>query len=182
MLHIGSPSRLFRQYGRWVDQGLIIGLNRDSGAAADASASMAQGVVDAASGMSPTLDPIGLSGINPGDLLAAGFDRALDAISNVAGAITGLDGSRANIGIFGQGAVSSSSVGSDTVTSGTIAPSSVLTNNNSNSQTDNSTQVQIDKGAIVINSTGDPADDVDKLLEELDKRIIENRNKALGGG
>ncbi|WP_348796768.1 hypothetical protein [Lactobacillus gasseri] len=51
---------------------------------------MAQGVVDAASGMSPTLDPIGLSGINPGDLLAAGFDRALDAISNVAGAITGL--------------------------------------------------------------------------------------------
>ncbi|UWI43325.1 tape measure protein [Lactobacillus paragasseri] len=182
VLHIGSPSRLFRQYGRWVDQGLIIGLNRDAGAAADASASMAQGVVDAASGMSPTLDPIGLSGINPGDLLAAGFDRALDAISNVAGAITGLDGSRANIGIFGQGAVSSSSVGSDTVTSGTIAPSSVLTNNNSNSQTDNSTQVQIDKGAIVINSTGDPADDVDKLLEELDKRIVENRNKALGGG
>ena len=57
-----------------------------------------------------------------------------------------------------------------------------MTNNNSNSQTDNSTQVQIDKGAIVINSTGDPADDVDKLLEELDKRIIENRNKALGGG
>lgn len=182
VLHIGSPSRLFRQYGRWVDQGLIIGLNRDAGAAADASASMAQGVVDAASGMSPTLDPIGLSGINPGDLLADGFNRALGAISDVAGAITGLDGSRANIGIFGQGAVSSSSVGSDTVTSGTIAPSSVLTNNNSNSQTDNSTQVQIDKGAIVINSTGDPADDVDKLLEELDKRIVENRNKALGGG
>ncbi len=182
VLHIGSPSRLFRQYGRWVDQGLIIGLNRDAGAAADASASMAQGVVDAASGMSPTLDPIGLSGTNPGDLLADGFNRALDAISNVAGAITGLDGSRANIDIFGQGAVSSSSVGSDTVTSGTIAPSSVLTNNNSNSQTDNSTQVQIDKGAIVINSTGDPADDVDKLLEELDKRLIENRNKALGGG
>lgn len=182
VLHIGSPSRLFRQYGRWVDQGLIIGLNRDAGAAADASASMAQGVVDAASGMSPTLDPIGLSGINPGDLLADGFNRALGAISDVAGAITGLDGSRANIGIFGQGAVSSSSVGSNTVTSGSIAPSSVLTNNNSNSQTDNSTQVQIDKGAIVINSTGDPADDVDKLLEELDKRIVENRNKALGGG
>ena len=152
VLHIGSPSRLFRQYGRWVDQGLIIGLNRDAGAAADASASMAQGVVDAASGMSPTLDPIGLSGINPGDLLAAGFDRALDAISNVAGAITGLDGSRANIGIFGQGAVSSA-VGSDTVTSGSIAPNSVLTNNNSSSQTDNSTQVQIDKGAIVINAS-----------------------------
>ncbi|MDK6519679.1 hypothetical protein QP149_26195, partial [Escherichia coli] len=36
VLHIGSPSRLFRQYGRWVDQGLIIGLNRDAGAAADA--------------------------------------------------------------------------------------------------------------------------------------------------
>lgn len=181
MLHIGSPSRLFRQYGRWVDQGLIIGLNRDAGAAADASASMAQGVVDAASGMTPTLDPIGLSGINPGDLLADGFNRALGAISDVAGAITGLDGSRANIGIFGQGAVSSDAV-NGAVTSGTITPSSVLTSNNTNTQTDNSTQVQIDKGAIVINSTGDPADDVDKLLEELDKRIIENRNKALGGG
>lgn len=182
VLHIGSPSRLFRQYGRWVDQGLIIGLNRDAGAAADASASMAQGVVDAASGMAPTLDPIGLSGINPGDLLAAGFDRALDAIGNVAGAITGLDGSRANIGIFGQGAVSSSSVGSDTVTSGSIAPNSVLTNNNSNSQTDNSTQVQIDKGAIVINASGDPDADVDKILDRIDQKIIDRRNKALGGG
>lgn len=182
VLHIGSPSRLFRQYGRWVDQGLIIGLNRDAGAAADASASIAQGVVDAASGMAPTLDPIGLSGINPGDLLAAGFDRALDAISNVAGAITGLDGSRANIGIFGQGAVSSSSVGSDTVTSGSIAPNSVLTNNNSNSQTDNSTQVQIDKGAIVINASGDPDADVDKILDRIDQKIIDRRNKALGGG
>lgn len=181
VLHIGSPSRLFRQYGRWVDQGLIIGLNRDAGAAADASASMAQGVVDAASGMSPTLDPIGLSGINPGDLLAAGFDRALDAISNVAGAITGLDGSRANIGIFGQGAVSSA-VGSDTVTSGSIAPNSVLTNNNSSSQTDNSTQVQIDKGAIVINASGDPDADVDKILDRIDQKIIDRRNKALGGG
>lgn len=181
VLHIGSPSRLFRQYGRWVDQGLIIGLNRDAGAAADASASMAQGVVDAASGMAPTLDPIGLSGINPGDLLAAGFDRALDAISNVAGAITGLDGSRANIGIFGQGAVSST-VGSDTVTSGSIAPNSVLTNNNSNSQTDNSTQVQIDKGAIVINASGDPDADVDKILDKIDQKIIDRRNKALGGG
>lgn len=181
VLHIGSPSRLFRQYGRWVDQGLIIGLNRDAGAAADASASMAQGVVDAASGMAPTLDPIGLSGINPGDLLADGFNRALGAISDVAGAITGLDGSRANIGIFGQGAISST-VGSDTVTSGTIAPSSVLTNNNSNSQTDNSTQVQIDKGAIVINASGDPDADVDKILDKIDQKIIDRRNKALGGG
>lgn len=182
VLHIGSPSRLFRQYGRWVDQGLIIGLNRDAGAAADASASMAQGVVDAASGMSPTLDPIGLSGINPGDLLAAGFDRALDAIGNVAGAITGLDGSRANIGIFGQSSVSSGSVGSDTVTSGSITPNSVLTNNNSSSQTDNSTQVQIDKGAIVINASGDPDADVDKILDKIDQKIIDRRNKALGGG
>lgn len=181
VLHIGSPSRLFRQYGRWVDQGLIIGLNRDAGAAADASASMAQGVVDAASGMSPTLDPIGLSGINPGDLLAGGFNRALGAISDVAGAITGLDGSRANIGIFGQGAISST-VGSDTVTSGSIAPNSVLTNNNSNSQTDNSTQVQIDKGAIVINASGDPDADVDKILDKIDQKIIDRRNKALGGG
>lgn len=182
VLHIGSPSRLFRQYGRWVDQGLIIGLNRDAGAAADASASMAQGVVDAASGMSPTLDPIGLSGINPGDLLAAGFDRALDAIGNVAGAITGLDGSRANIGIFGQSSVSSGSVGSDTVASGSITPNSVLTNNNSSSQTDNSTQVQIDKGAIVINASGDPDADVDKILDKIDQKIIDRRNKALGGG
>lgn len=181
VLHIGSPSRLFRQYGRWVDQGLIIGLNRDAGAAADASASMAQGVVDAASGMTPTLDPIGLSGMNPGDLLADGFNRALDAISNVAGAITGLDGSRANIGIFGQGAVSSA-VGSDTVTSGSIAPNSVLTNNNSSSQTDNSTQVQIDKGAIVINASSNPDADVDKILDKIDQKIIDRRNKALGGG
>ncbi|WP_348796767.1 hypothetical protein [Lactobacillus gasseri] len=95
--------------------------------------------------------------------------------------LLGLDGSRANIGIFGQGAVSSA-VGSDTVTSGSIAPNSVLTNNNSSSQTDNSTQVQIDKGAIVINASGNPDADVDKILDKIDQKIIDRRNKALGGG
>lgn len=184
LLHIGSPSRLFRQYGRWVDQGLIIGLNKDAGAAADASANMAQGVVDAASGMHPTIGAPEMDQFNTGDLLADSFDRATDSVYDLVGAITGLNGKTANVGVLGsitgnqnfdEKSISSSDLGTGT---DTITPASVLSSNSS-TNTSNNQSVNIQSGAIVINSTGNPEEDADALLDRLEEKIMEQANKSL---
>ena len=44
LLHIGSPSRLFRQFGVWTVEGLAIGLDRTAGKAAAASGRLANAV------------------------------------------------------------------------------------------------------------------------------------------
>lgn len=184
LLHIGSPSRLFRQYGRWVDQGLIIGLNKDAGAAADASANMAQGVVDAASGMHPTIGAPEMDQFNTGDLLADSFDRATDSVYDLVGAITGLNGKTANIGVLGsitgnqnfdEKSISSSNLGTGT---DTITPASVLSSNSS-TNTSNNQSVNIQSGAIVINSSGNPEEDADALLDRLEEKIMEQADKSL---
>lgn len=184
LLHIGSPSRLFRQYGRWVDQGLIIGLNKDAGAAADASANMAQGVVDAASGMHTTIGAPEMDQFNTGDLLADGFDRATNSVYALVGAITGLNGKTANVGVLGsitgnqnfdEKSISSSDLGTGT---DTITPTSVLSSNSS-TNTSNNQSVNIQSGAIVINSSGNPEEDADTLLDRLEEKIMEQAAKSL---
>lgn len=184
LLHIGSPSRLFRQYGRWVDQGLIIGLNKDAGAAADASANMAQGVVDAASGMHPTIGAPEMDQFNTGDLLADGFDRATDSVYDLVGAITGLNGKTANVGVLGsitgnqnfdEKSISSSDLGTGT---DTITPTSVLSSNSSTNTSSNQS-VNIQSGAIVINSSGNPEKDADAILDRLEQKILDQANKSL---
>ena len=185
LLHIGSPSRLFRQYGRWVDQGLIIGLNKDAGAAADASANMAQGVVDAASGMHPTIGAPEMDQFNAGDLLSDGFDRAKDSVYDLIGAITGLNGKTANVGVLGsitgnQNFNEKSIDGSSLATgSDAITPASVLSSNSSTNNTNNDQSVTIAPGAIVINSSGNPEEDADALLDRLEEKIMEQADKSL---
>ncbi|RVU73618.1 MULTISPECIES: tape measure protein [Lactobacillus] len=184
LLHIGSPSRLFRQYGRWVDQGLIIGLNKDAGAAADASANMAQGVVDAASGMHPTIGAPEMDQFNTGDLLADSFDRAKDSIYDLLGAITGLNGKTANVGVLGaitgnqnfdEKNISSSDLGTG---ADTITPASILSSNSS-INTSNNQSVNIQSGAIVINSSGNLEQDADELLDRLEQKVMEQADKSL---
>ena len=185
LLHIGSPSRLFRQYGRWVDQGLIIGLNKDAGAAADASANMAQGVVDAASGMHPTIGAPEMDQFSTGDLLADGFDRAKDSVYDLIGAITGLNGKTANVGVLGsvtgnQNFNEKSIDGSSLATgSDAITPASVLSSNSSTNNTNNDQSVTIQSGAITINSSGNPEQDADTLLDRLEEKIMEQADKSL---
>ena len=185
LLHIGSPSRLFRQYGRWVDQGLIIGLNKDAGAAADASANMAQGVVDAASGMHPTIGAPEMDQFNTGDLLADGFDRAKDSAYDLIGAITGLNGRTANVGVLGsitgnQNFNEKSIDGSSLATgSDAITPASILSSNSSTNNTNNDQSVIIQSGAITINSSGNPEQDADALLDRLEEKIMEQADKSL---
>lgn len=176
--HIGSPSRLMRQYGRWIDQGLINGINRDAGSAVDASSSMAQGIADNVEGINPSIG-FDLSS-SPGDLLADGFDRALQSVYGVAGAIYGLNGSKANIGIAGTNGSLTSTLGTNSVSSSSITPNSASTNVGG-TNTDNSQQINVGEGAIVIQSTCNEGYDAEKLFEEFENRILDAGDKSLGG-
>ena len=175
ILHIGSPSKLFNQYGRWVDQGLAIGLKRDADLASNASAEMAAGVVEAASDMTPTLNPLSIGQTNVGDLLANGFNRAATAVNDVVDALSGLDGTTAGIGINEQdqfdASISSDTNGSSLI--GTKFGSSGSSNDN------RSSTVTIESGAIQINSTGNTDYDADMLLEAIENRLIAQNEKAL---
>ena len=176
ILHIGSPSKLFNQYGRWVDQGLAIGLAHDADLASNASAKMAAGVVAAAIDMTPTLNPLSIGKTNAGDLLANGFDRAATAVNSVANALSGLDGTTAGIGIneqdqFDASISSDDANGSNLI--GTKFGSSSANNDN------RSSNVTIESGAIQINSTGNADYDADAILEAIENRIMSQSEKAL---
>lgn len=196
-LHIGSPSRLFRQYGRWVDQGFIIGLNRDAGAVGDAASNIADTVINAANSIQPTVASPQVEDYNPnklfdnlsipskpldlqGNLVMNGIGDTIAAISDVIDAVTGLDGIKANVGIDGL-------IGSDTPITGTTDPGVTSKDITSNSiggsttsygNTDNRT-VNIQQGAIQVNSTGNAETDVDAILTELEQRILNAGDKAL---
>lgn len=105
---------------------------------------------------------------------------ALQSIYSVAGAIFGLNGSKANIGIAGTNGFLNSSLGANSVSSNSITPNSSLSTING-ANTDNSRQLNIGEGAIVIQSTGNEGYDADKLLKELEDKILEARDKSLGG-
>ena len=45
--------------------------------------------------------------------------------------------------------------------------------------TNNSSEVTIAPGAIVINSSGNPEQDADALLEKLEEKIMEQADKSL---
>lgn len=175
ILHIGSPSKLFNQYGRWVDQGLAIGLKRDADLASNASAEMAAGVVAAASDMTPTLNPLSIGQTNIGDLLANGFNRAATAVNDVVDALSGLDGTTAGIGINEQDQFDAS-VNSDTNGSSLIG---TKFGGNNTSTDDHSSAITIESGAIQINSTGSAEYDADRILEAIENRIMSQSEKAL---
>lgn len=180
MLHIGSPSKLFNQFGRWLDQGLAIGLNHDAGLAANASSEMAAGVVAAASDMTPTLNPLSITETNAGDLLTNGFNRAYNAINQVANALSSLDGTSAGIGI-NKHEQFDTSLTSDT-TSDTTGDYKGLVGAQfgSSSTNDNrSSTVTIESGAIQINSSGSAEYDADTLLGILENGIRAKQDKAL---
>lgn len=56
VLGIASPSRLFKQYGRWTSEGLGIGIQQRAGMVADAASGLARKVADGFNAPSLTLD------------------------------------------------------------------------------------------------------------------------------
>ena len=60
-----------------------------------------------------------------------------------------------------------------------ITPASVLSSNSSTNNTNNDQFVTIQSGAITINSSGNPEQDADALLDRLEEKIMEQADKSL---
>ena len=166
LLHIGSPSKLFRQYGRWTLEGYTIGVNDRAESSANAMASAMGGVVDAGSGM--TIDGPAVIGANPGDLLANGFNRAASAVGTIGTALAGLPAS-STVGVTGAytgttGGVTSAPAG--------LGFGGTSTSTTSNDSSQHVTEVQ--PGAIVINGAkGEDGESIAAKLEDF-LRMREN--------
>ncbi|WP_125685965.1 tape measure protein [Levilactobacillus fujinensis] len=169
---IGSPSKIFKQYGRWVVEGLAIGLG--SNQAETASRSMAMGVVGAAD----VLNHVPM--VSPGDMLADGFNRAYDAVTGVASAMRGVGGQ--TIGVNGQLNTDPNVPQSSPFATGTGASSTVtITNhtNNSNEQNSGATTVTFAQGAIQLTGGGNGKLNIDEILSAIETHLV-NLNERRG--
>lgn len=113
----------------------------------------------------PDVSDMGLK-VNPGDLLANGFDRAKQSLY---GLVTGMKDLNANNSIDVNGNNSSK------IPSGSTLGSQIgftSQHKNDNSRNDNSRNVALHEGAIQINTTGNPDEDIDGLLDKLEKALM----------
>lgn len=113
----------------------------------------------------PDVSDMGLK-VNPGDLLANGFDRAKQSLY---GLVTGMKDLNTNNNIDVNGNNSSK------IPSGSTLGSQIgftSQHKNDNSRNDNSRNVALHEGAIQINTTGNPDEDIDALLDRLEKALM----------
>lgn len=113
----------------------------------------------------PDVSDMGLK-VNPGDLLANGFDRAKQSLY---GLVTGMKDLNTNNNIDVNGNNSSK------IPSGSTLGSQIgftSQHKNDNSRNDNSRNVALHEGAIQINTTGNPDEDIDALLDKFEKALM----------
>lgn len=160
---IGSPSKIFKQYGRWVVEGLAIGL--ESSQAENASRSMAMGVVGAANALNhmPTA--------NPGNLLASGFNNAAVAVGSLTSAMRGINGTAVDV----NGHLSGSGTGNvpQSTSFGSNGGYSTVNNYsdaNSSERTGNSITIQ--PGAFVLQSSGNADYDAETMVSKIEAYLV----------
>jgi len=161
---IGSPSKIFKQYGRWVVEGLAIGLQ--SNQAENASRSMAMGVVGAANALNhmPTA--------SPGNLLAAGFNNAATAVGGLTSAMQGINGTAVDVNGHLSGSTTNSVPQSTAFGSNTGGYSTVNNNSDTNSSEQVGNNITIQPGAFVIQSTGNADYDIETVISKMETYFI----------
>lgn len=182
-LGIHSPSKVFAELGMYTVAGFANGISDNAGMATRQTESMANNVI----GAMGVLDHV--KTINPGDVLADGFNRAYDAITNVVGAVQRVSGQ--TIGINGQ--VSGTTAGilnvdvssfdgdvpTNTPFGGNESPYTTEYSANSSDTTTNAGNITIAPGAIQINSTGKGYEDAEVLVSRLENYLV-NLNERRG--
>lgn len=83
-LHIGSPSKLFRQFGIWTGQGYVLGIKDENKNVARAGASIALAAIHAIN-----TKPMFKAGLSMGQELAAGIGKASGLVASATGSLTG---------------------------------------------------------------------------------------------
>ncbi|MCT3574106.1 tape measure protein [Levilactobacillus brevis] len=182
-LGIHSPSKVFAELGMYTVAGFANGISDNAGMATRQTESIANNVI----GAMGVLDHV--KTINPGDVLADGFNRAYDAITNVVGAVQRVSGQ--TIGINGQvsgttagilnGDVSSfdGDVPTNTPFGGNESPYTTEYSANSSDITTNAGNITIAPGAIQINSTSKGYEDAEVLVSRLENYLV-NLNERRG--
>lgn len=154
---VHSPSRVFREIGGYMGAGLINGLDSMNSSVRSAASTMANEAIDAAS----------LGGMNPGNILANGFNQATTAVYGLVGAMAGITDK--TVAVNGQMNGTTSNTPASTPFSSAVSPYGTAgTTNTTNNNQSNGSSVVIADGAIQINSSGNADYDAETLVRKIE--------------
>lgn len=167
-----SAAGAMQSAGVMIGQGLANGIRSQVGAVAAAANELVAQANRAARAAAQIHSPSRLFaevGSFIGQGMAVGMDSTRGLISQSSRAMINSAYPGLNSSINSSGSLSSSS----------IRPNSATSSNYYTGGTNNSSEVTIAPGAIVINSSGNPEADADALLDRLEEKIMEQANKSL---
>lgn len=167
-----SAAGAMQAAGVMIGQGLANGIRSQVGAVAAAANELVAQANRAARAAAQIHSPSRLFaevGSFIGQGMAVGMDSTRGLISQSSRAMINSAYPGLNSSINSSGSLSSSS----------IRPNSATSSNYYTGGTNNSSEVTIAPGAIVINSSGNPEEDADALLDRLEEKIMEQANRSL---
>lgn len=167
-----SAAGAMQAAGVMIGQGLANGIRSQVGAVAAAANELVAQANRAARAAAQIHSPSRLFaevGSFIGQGMAVGMDSTRGLISQSSRAMINSAYPGLNSSISSSGSLSSSS----------IRPNSATSSNYYTGGTNNSSEITIAQGAIVINSSGNPEADADALLDRLEEKIMEQANKSL---
>lgn len=167
-----SAAGAMQAAGAMIGQGLANGIRSQVGAVAAAANELVAQANRAARAAAQIHSPSRLFaevGSFIGQGMAVGMDSTRGLISQSSRAMINSAYPGLNSSINSSGSLSSSS----------IRPNSATNSNYYTGGTNNSSEITIAPGAIVINSSGNPEEDADALLDRLEEKIMEQANKSL---
>lgn len=167
-----SAAGAMQSAGVMIGQGLANGIRSQVGAVAAAANELVAQANRAARAAAQIHSPSRLFaevGSFIGQGMAVGMDSTRGLISQSSRAMINSAYPELNSSISSSGSLSSSS----------IRPNSATSSNYYTGGTNNSSEITIAPGAIVINSSGNPEADADALLDRLEEKIMEQANKSL---
>lgn len=167
-----SAAGAMQAAGAMIGAGLAAGIRSQIGAVAAAANELVAQANRAARAAAQIHSPSRLFaevGSFIGQGMAVGMDSTRGLISQSSRAMINSAYPGLNSSINSSGSLSSSS----------IRPNSATSSNYYTGGTNNSSEVTIAPGAIVINSSGNPEEDADALLDRLEEKIMEQADKSL---
>lgn len=167
-----SAAGAMQAAGAMIGAGLAAGIRSQIGAVAAAANELVAQANRAARAAAQIHSPSRLFaevGSFIGQGMAVGMDSTRGLISQSSRAMINSAYPGLNSSINSSGSLSSSS----------IRPNSATSSNYYTGGANNSSEVTIAPGAIVINSSGNPEEDADALLDKLEEKIMEQADKSL---
>ena len=167
-----SAAGAMQAAGAMIGAGLAAGIRSQIGAVAAAANELVAQANRAARAAAQIHSPSRLFaevGSFIGQGMAVGMDSTRGLISQSSRAMINSAYPGLNSSISSSGSLSSSS----------IRPNSATSSNYYTGGTNNSSEITIAPGAIVINSSGSPEEDADALLDRLEEKIMEQADKSL---